>query len=187
MAKSGIYAFGVIYQTKVVYVYQDKIGHVEKGKISIWIRLSIFRVAVSMRILGLDMGSKTIGVALSDPLGWTAQGITTIRRTKKEQDLEEVNKICNEYGVETIVVGLPKNMNGTIGEAGEKALEFAELLKEKTELPIEMWDERLTTVAAHRAMLEADLSRNKRKKIVDKIAATYILQGYLDRLRLTSK
>ena len=98
-----------------------------------------------MRILGLDMGSKTIGVALSDPLGWTAQGITTIRRTKKEQDLEEVHKICKE------------------------------------------WDERLTTVAAHRAMLEADLSRNKRKKIVDKIAATYILQGYLDRLRLTSK
>ena len=187
MAKSGIYAFGVIYQTKVVYVYQDKIGHVEKGKISIWIRLSIFRVAVSMRILGLDMGSKTIGVALSDPLGWTAQGITTIRRTKKEQDLEEVHKICKEYKVETIVIGLPKNMNGTIGEAGEKALEFAELLKEKTELPIEMWDERLTTVAAHRAMLEADLSRNKRKKIVDKIAATYILQGYLDRLRLTSK
>ena len=180
MAKSGIYAFGVIYQTKVVYVYQDKIGHVEKGKISIWIRLSIFRVAVSMRILGLDMGSKTIGVALSDPLGWTAQGITTIRRTKKEQDLEEVHKICKEYNVETIVIGLPKNMNGTIGEAGEKALEFAEL-------PIEMWDERLTTVAAHRAMLEADLSRNKRKKIVDKIAATYILQGYLDRLRLTSK
>ena len=137
-----------------------------------------------MRILGLDMGSKTIGVALSDPLGWTAQGITTIRRSKKEQDLEEVHKICKEYGVETIVVGLPKNMNGTIGEAGEKALE---LLKEKTGLPIEMWDERLTTVAAHRAMLEADLSRNKRKKIVDKIAATYILQGYLDRIRLTSK
>ena len=138
-----------------------------------------------MRILGLDMGSKTIGVALSDPLGWTAQGITTIRRTKKEQDLEEVNKICNEYGVETIVVGLPKNMNGTIGESGEKALEFAEQLKEKPGLPIEMWDERLTTVAAHRAMLEADLSRNKRKKIVDKIAATYILQGYLDKLRLS--
>ena len=100
-----------------------------------------------MRILGLDMGSKTIGVALSDPLGWTAQGITTIRRSKKEQDLEEVHKICKEYGVETIVVGLPKNMNGTIGEAGEKALEFSELLKEKTGLPIEMWDERLTTVA----------------------------------------
>ena len=140
-----------------------------------------------MRILGLDVGSKTIGVAISDPLGWTAQGLDTIRRKNKEQDIELVHKICKDYGVETIVIGLPKNMNGTIGEAGEKALEFAELLKEKTELPIEMWDERLTTVAAHRAMLEADLSRNKRKKIVDKIAATYILQGYLDRLRLTSK
>ena len=140
-----------------------------------------------MRILGLDVGSKTIGVAISDPLGWTAQGIDTIRRKNKEQDIELVHKICKDYGVETIVIGLPKNMNGTIGEAGEKALEFSELLKEKTELPIEMWDERLTTVAAHRAMLEADLSRNKRKKIVDKIAATYILQGYLDRLRLTSK
>ena len=138
-----------------------------------------------MRILGLDVGSKTIGVAISDPLGWTAQGIDTIRRKNKEQDIELVHKICKDYGVETIVIGLPKNMNGTIGEAGEKALEFAELLKEKTELPIEMWDERLTTVAAHRAMLEADLSRGKRKKIVDKVAATYILQGYLDKLRLS--
>ena len=128
-----------------------------------------------MRILGLDMGSKTIGVALSDPLGWTAQGITTIRRTKKEQDLEELHKICNEYGVETVVVGLPKNMNGTIGESGEKALEFAELLKEKTGLEIEMWDERLTTVAAHRAMLEADLSRNKRPGSA--IHYAYLWQG----------
>ena len=137
-----------------------------------------------MRILGLDMGSKTIGVALSDPLGWTAQGITTIRRTKKEQDLEEVHKICNEYGVETIVVGLPKNMNGTIGESGESS-RICRVIKRKDWIAIEMWDERLTTVAAHRAMLEADLSRNKRKKIVDKIAATYILQGYLDKLRLS--
>ncbi|VYT77638.1 Holliday junction resolvase RuvX [Clostridium tertium] len=135
-----------------------------------------------MRILGLDIGSKTIGVAISDPLGWTAQGITTIRRSKKEKDLEDIKKICNEYSVETIVIGLPKNMNGTIGEAGEKVQEFAELIKEFTGVNIEMWDERLTTVAAHRAMLEADLSRGKRKKIVDKIAATYILQGYLDRL-----
>ena len=138
-----------------------------------------------MRILGLDVGSKTIGVAISDPLGWTAQGIDTIRRKNKEQDIELVHKICKDYGVETIVVGLPKNMNGTIGESGEKALEFAELLKEKTGLPIEMWDERLTTVAAHRAMLEADLSRGKRKKIVDKVAATYVLKGYLDKLRLS--
>lgn len=140
-----------------------------------------------MRILGLDVGSKTIGVAISDPLGWTAQGIDTIRRKNKEQDLEAVKKICNDYGVETIVIGLPKNMNGTIGESGERVLALSELIKEKTGLPIEMWDERLTTVAAHRAMLEADLSRGKRKKIVDKVAATYILQGYLDKLRLSNK
>ncbi|MCQ2969655.1 MAG: Holliday junction resolvase RuvX [Clostridium sp.] len=138
-----------------------------------------------MRILGLDVGSKTIGVAISDPLGWTAQGIDTIRRKNKEHDLELVYKICKDYGVETIVIGLPKNMNGTIGESGERVLALAELIKEKTNLPIEMWDERLTTVAAHRAMLEADLSRGKRKKIVDKVAATYILQGYLDKLRLS--
>ena len=137
-----------------------------------------------MRILGLDIGSKTIGVAISDPLGWTAQGISTIRRTKKESDLEEVKKICKEYSVETIVIGLPKNMNGSIGESGERVLEFSNQIKEYTGLKVEMWDERLTTVADHKAMLEADLSRNKRKKIVDKIAATYILQGYLDRLSM---
>lgn len=135
-----------------------------------------------MRILGLDVGSKTIGVAISDPLGWTAQGITTIKRTKKEQDIEEIRKICKEYSVESIVIGLPKNMNGTIGDSGEKVIEFSEKIKEALGLKVEMWDERLTTVAAHKAMLEADLSRAKRKKIVDKIAAIYILQGYLDRL-----
>lgn len=135
-----------------------------------------------MRILGLDVGQKTIGVAISDPLGYTAQGITTIRRTKKINDIEEVKRICNEYSVETIVIGLPKNMNGSIGFAGEKIQEFSELLKESINLEIVFWDERLTTVAAHRAMLEADLSRGKRKKIVDKVAATYILQGYLDRI-----
>ncbi len=137
-----------------------------------------------MRILGLDIGSKTIGVAISDPLGWTAQGITTIRRSKKENDLEEIRKICKEYSVETIVIGLPKNMNGSIGESGERVIGFSDEIKEYTGLKVEMWDERLTTVAAHKAMLEADLSRNKRKKIVDKIAATYILQGYLDRLSM---
>lgn len=137
-----------------------------------------------MRILGLDIGSKTIGVAISDPLGWTAQGITTIRRTKKEQDLEEIKKICSEYSVETIVIGLPKNMNGSIGESGERVIEFSNQIKDSTGLKIEMWDERLTTVAAHKVMLEGDLSRSKRKKIVDKIAAMYILQGYLDRLSM---
>ena len=135
-----------------------------------------------MRILGLDIGQKTIGVAISDPLGFTAQGITTIRRKKKEEYINEIINLCKEYVVETIVVGLPKNMNGSIGFAGEKIMEFTELLKDSVECKIELWDERLTTVAAHRAMLEADLSRGKRKKIVDKIAATYILQGYLDRL-----
>ncbi|WP_294350899.1 Holliday junction resolvase RuvX [uncultured Clostridium sp.] len=135
-----------------------------------------------MRILGLDVGQKTIGVAVSDPLGFTAQGITTIRREKKSKDIEELKKICDEYKVETIVIGLPKNMNGTIGFAGEKIQEFSELIKEEIGIKIEFWDERLTTVAAHRAMLEADLSRGKRKKIVDKIAASYILQGYLDRI-----
>ena len=135
-----------------------------------------------MRILGLDIGQKTIGVAISDPLGFTAQGITTIRRKKKEEDINEIINLFKEYVVETIVVGLPKNMNGSIGFAGEKIMEFTELLKDSVECKIELWDERLTTVAAHRAMLEADLSRGKRKKIVDKIAATYILQGYLDRL-----
>lgn len=133
-----------------------------------------------MRILGLDVGEKTIGVAISDPLGWTAQGITTIIRKGKKQDIEEISKICKEYGVESLVVGLPKNMNGTVGPQGEKMIGFCDFLSENLNLPIKLWDERLTTVAAHRAMLEADLSRSKRKKIVDKIAATYILQGYLD-------
>ena len=133
-----------------------------------------------MRILGLDVGQKTIGVAVSDPLGFTAQGIKTIYRKNKEQSLDEVVSLCDEYKVDTVIIGLPKNMNGTIGFAGEKILEFTEQLKSKIDIEIKLWDERLTTVSAHRAMLEADLSRAKRKKIVDKIAATYILQGYLD-------
>lgn len=135
-----------------------------------------------MRILGLDIGSKTVGIAISDPLGWTAQGITTIRRKNYTYDIEEIKKICDEYSVETIVAGMPKNMNGTIGASGEMVKEFCDRLKEAVNINIEFWDERLTTVAAHRAMLEADLSRAKRQKIVDKMAATYILQGYLDRL-----
>ena len=135
-----------------------------------------------MRILGLDIGSKTIGVAVSDPLGWTAQGVTTIKRDCYTKDVEAVMKICKEYGVETIVAGMPKNMNGTIGPSGEMVKNLCEQIEKSFDSKIEFWDERLTTVAAHRAMLEADLSRAKRKKIVDKIAATYILQGYLDRI-----
>ncbi|MGL4654742.1 MAG: Holliday junction resolvase RuvX [Sarcina sp.] len=135
-----------------------------------------------MRILGLDIGSRTIGVAVSDPLGWTAQGVTTIKRKNFTADVAEVKKYFDEYAAETIVAGLPKNMNGTIGPSGEMVYEFCEKLKESFEPEIKFWDERLTTVAAHKAMLEADLSRAKRKKIVDKIAAIYILQGYLDRI-----
>lgn len=133
-----------------------------------------------MRILGLDVGQKTIGVAVSDPLGFTAQGLTTIRRTTKKQDIEEIKKFCDEYDAKVIVIGLPKNMNGTIGPSGEITMAFGKLIEEELKVEIKFWDERLTTVAAHKAMLEADLSRNKRKKIVDKVASTYILQGYLD-------
>lgn len=134
------------------------------------------------RILGLDLGQKTIGVAISDPLGFTAQGLTTIRRNNKGKDIEDLKKICDDYSVETIVIGMPKNMNGTIGPSGEIAMEFGKIVEEELKVKVEFWDERLTTVAAHKAMLEADLSRNKRKKIVDKVASTYILQGYLDRI-----
>lgn len=133
-----------------------------------------------MRILGLDIGDRTIGVAISDPLGITAQGITTIRRRNEEFDIRELRNICDKYNVESIVSGLPKNMNGTLGPQSEKVIAFCKLIESQINLPIKMWDERLTTVAANRAMLEADLSRKKRKKIVDKLAATYILQGYLD-------
>ncbi|MDU1411671.1 MAG: Holliday junction resolvase RuvX [Clostridium sp.] len=133
-----------------------------------------------MRVLGLDVGDRTIGVAVSDPLGFTAQGITTIRRKSIETDIAQIVDICSQYNVETIVSGLPKNMNGTIGEQAQKVQSFCEVLKEAVNIEIKFWDERLTTVAAHRVMLEADMSRKKRKSIVDKIAATYILQGYLD-------
>ena len=133
-----------------------------------------------MRILGLDVGDRTIGVAVSDPLGWTAQGIKTIKRSNLKNDIKEIQDICNEYKVEKIVSGLPKNMNGTLGPQSEKVTEFCDILEKGTGKEIIMWDERLTTVAAHKAMIEGDLSRAKRKKIVDKIAAIYILQGYLD-------
>lgn len=138
-----------------------------------------------MRILGLDVGSKTIGVAVSDPLGFTAQGLTTIRRTKKDQDIQEIKKFCDEYDAKVIVIGLPKNMNGTIGPSGEITMSFGKLIEDELKIEIKFWDERLTTVAAHKAMIEADLSRKKRKQIVDKVASTYILQGYLDMISNT--
>ncbi|MCX7951660.1 MAG: Holliday junction resolvase RuvX [Clostridiales bacterium] len=136
-----------------------------------------------MRILGLDVGDKTIGVAVSDPLGWTAQGIKTIKRIGIKKDLQEIINIVNEYNVEKIVVGLPKNMNGTLGPQSEKVLKFCDKLKEVCNLEIILEDERLTTMAAERTLIEAEMHWSKRKKVIDTVAATYILQGYLDKAK----
>ncbi|MFU0783403.1 MAG: Holliday junction resolvase RuvX [Thermoanaerobacterium thermosaccharolyticum] len=134
-----------------------------------------------MRTIGLDVGDKTIGVAISDPSGLIAQGIKTIKRSNLDDDIQEINKIINSFKAEEIVVGFPKNMNGTIGPQGQKVINFVEILKKEIDLPILLWDERLTTVEANRMLIEgADMRRDKRKKVIDKLAATIILQGYLD-------
>ncbi|WP_394532390.1 Holliday junction resolvase RuvX [Priestia aryabhattai] len=135
-----------------------------------------------MRVLGLDVGTKTIGVAVSDEMGWTAQGIETIKIADEqmEQSYPRLRQLIDEYSVEKIVVGLPKNMNGTIGPRGEACIEFADSVKEKLNIETMMWDERLSTMAAERVLLSADVSRKKRKKVIDKMAAVMILQGYLD-------
>lgn len=136
-----------------------------------------------MRIMGLDYGSKTVGVAISDPLGITAQGIEIIRRekeTKLRQTLARIETLIKEYEVETIVLGFPKNMNNTIGDRAQKSLEFQEMLKKRTGLEVIMWDERLTTVEANRTLMEGKVRREDRSKYVDMLAAVYILQGYLD-------
>lgn len=133
-----------------------------------------------MRIIGLDVGDRRIGVSLSDAFGWTAQGLEVIQRKDIEQVMERIKYLCKENDVEKMVVGLPKNMNGSVGPQGEKVLEFVEILKEKVIDDVDLWDERLTTVAAEKTLLEADTSRRKRKKVIDKVAAVFILQGYLD-------
>lgn len=137
------------------------------------------------RILGLDYGSKTVGVAVSDPLGLTAQGLETIWRKQENrlrQTLARIEEIAEEYQVERIVLGYPKNMNNTIGERAEKSLEFKEMLERRTGLPVVMWDERLTTVEANRTLMEAKVRRENRKQYLDELAAIFILQGYLDSL-----
>lgn len=137
--------------------------------------------------MGLDYGSKTIGVAISDPLGITAQGIETIERkseNKLRQSLARIEVLVKEYEVEKIVLGFPKNMNNTIGERGEKTLEFKEMLERRVGLEVIMWDERLTTVEAERILIESNVRRENRKKFIDKIAAVFILQGYLYSLSL---
>lgn len=133
-----------------------------------------------IRIAGLDVGDKTIGVALSDELGWTAQALEVIRRRRLEDDLARLEAIARQYGVERWVVGMPRNMNGTYGPRAEMTREFMRHLEERLGLPVEAFDERMTTMAAERVLLAADLSRAKRKKVIDKMAAAVILQGYLD-------
>ncbi|MFZ5645714.1 MAG: Holliday junction resolvase RuvX [Bacillota bacterium] len=134
-----------------------------------------------MRVMGLDLGEKTIGIAVSDPMGWTAQGVEIIRRAGNiESEIQRLKELIAQYGVNLILLGLPKNMNGSIGEQGQKTIDYAGVLRERLGLPVELWDERLSTAAAGRALLEADMSRAKRKKVIDKVAAAYILQGYLD-------
>ena len=136
------------------------------------------------RIMGLDVGDKTIGVAVSDLMGRTAQGVKTVKRVGKKKDIEELKAIIKERQVNKIVSGLPKNMNGTLGPQGEKVIKFCELLEEETGIKIEYWDERLSTVAAERSLIEADVRRDKRKKVIDMLAAVIILQGYLDSKRI---
>ncbi|WP_230400120.1 Holliday junction resolvase RuvX [Novisyntrophococcus fermenticellae] len=138
-----------------------------------------------MRILGLDFGSKTVGVAVSDPLGITAQGVEIIRRkseNKLRQTLARIEELIEQYQVERLVLGFPKHMNNDIGDRAVKSLEFQEMLKRRTGLDVVMWDERLTTVAANRTLIEAEVRRENRKNFVDQIAAVFILQGYLDYL-----
>ena len=138
-----------------------------------------------MRILGLDYGSKTVGVAVSDPLGLTAQSVETIWRkqeNKLRQTLARIEELAAEYQAEKIVLGLPKNMNNTIGERAEKTLEFREMLERRTGLQVVMWDERLTTVEAERTLMEASVRRENRRQYLDQLAAVFILQGYLDSL-----
>ena len=140
-----------------------------------------------MRVMGLDYGSNTVGVAISDPLGITAHGIEKIERkeeNKLRQTLARIEALVKEYEVEKIVLGFPKNMNNTIGERAEKSLELKEKLERRIGIPVIMWDERLTTVEAERTLIESKVRRENRKKFVDKIAAVFILQGYLDSLSI---
>lgn len=135
-----------------------------------------------MRVMGLDVGSKTVGIAISDALGWTAQGIETIKidESAGQFGMSRIQELVTEYAVTSFVVGYPKNMNNSIGPRGEASEKFADMLSEAFGFPVSLWDERLTTMAAERMLIEADVSRKKRKTVIDKMAAIMILQGYLD-------
>ena len=143
-----------------------------------------------MRILGLDYGSRTVGVAVSDELLLTAQGVETIERkdeNKQRKTCARIEELIKEYEVSTIVLGLPKNMNNTEGDRVEKTKEFKEMLERRTGLPVIFWDERLTTVAAEQVLMESGVRRENRKAVIDKVAACFILQGYLDLLQNEKK
>jgi len=133
-----------------------------------------------MRIIGLDYGDKTIGVAVSDDLGITAQGVTTIKRVGARKDINRVLEYVEEYEASEIVVGLPRSMDGSMGPRAEKTVEFAEKLMSSTDVPVKYYDERLSTSMVERMLIEADVSRKKRKQVIDMLAAQVILQGYLD-------
>lgn len=136
-----------------------------------------------MRIMGIDYGEKRTGIAVSDPLGITAQGLPTIEHTHIREDIQKILNIIREKEVNEIVVGLPKHMDNSLGEKTKAVMAFVDLLKKHVAIPVNTIDERLSTVRAHKAMLEGDLSRKKRKDRVDMIAAQLILQGYLDRIK----
>lgn len=149
-----------------------------------------------MRIMGLDVGDKTIGIAISDPLFLTAQGRETIFRETIKKDIDRIIELILQEDVHVLVPGLPKNMNGTIGPQGDKTIAFINKLEKKItysdrlkdfDVKIEYWDERLTTISATKMLIEADVSRKKRKKVIDKVAATYILQGYLDNMKRSNE
>lgn len=135
-----------------------------------------------MRVMGLDVGTRTVGVAISDALGWTAQGIETVKidEANGEFGIERIAELVKEYTVTEFVVGFPKNMNNTVGPRGEASENYKKLLEDTFSLPVKLWDERLTTMAAERMLIDADVSRKKRKQVIDKMAAVLILQGYLD-------
>ena len=140
-----------------------------------------------MRSMSLDVGTRTIGVAASDLMGMIANGVETIRRTSEERDLQRIGELIAEYEVDTMVVGYPKNMNNTLGDRAKKSEELKEALERRTGLPVVLWDERLTTVAAERVLMESGVRREHRKESVDQIAAAMILQGYLDRMAMEQK
>jgi putative Holliday junction resolvase len=138
---------------------------------------------IVQRIMGLDVGDRTIGVAVSDPLGLTAQGVETIHRTNIKQDISRISELIDKLNVEQILVGLPRSLNNTLGPQAEKVQRFVAQLEKKVSIPIVTVDERFSTAVAERSLLQGDVSRQKRKQVIDKLAAQIILQGHLDRMR----